>query len=175
MSEQTKHIALIGFMACGKTIIGLKLAQELQLDHVDTDKVIEIREGRSISQLFADEGEAYFRKLESELLANSIATEELLVISTGGGVVLAEENRELLANATVIYLRATPELIYQRVKTDNSRPILTNAGAGADDLLEGIERTMAEREPLYTSVADHVIETDNKRISAVIEEIKGLI
>ncbi len=171
MSEEKKHIALIGFMGCGKTIVGLKLAQKLQVNHVDTDKVIEIREGRNISQLFAEEGETYFRKLESELLANSLATEGTLVISTGGGVVLAEENREQLAKAIVFYLQATPELIYERVQADSSRPLL----ADAEDLLEEIENLLSKREQLYIAVADHVIATDNKTISEIIEEIRGYI
>lgn len=171
MSEEKKHIALIGFMGCGKTIIGLKLAQKLQLNHVDTDKVIEIREGRSIAQLFAEEGESYFRELEKELLANSIATEEPIIISTGGGVVLNEENRLQLGKAIVFYLQATPELIYERVKIDNSRPLL----ADAEDLYERIETVLGEREQLYTAVADHVVVTDNKGISEIVEEIRGYI
>ncbi len=171
MSKDKKHIALIGFMGSGKTIVGLKLAQKLNLNHVDTDKVIEIREGRSISQLFAEEGEDYFRKLESDLLANSIATSEQLVISTGGGVVLAEENREQLTHAVVFYLKTSPELIYERVQVDSSRPLL----ADTDDLYERIESILSEREEIYTAVADYVIATDNKKISEIIDEIRGYL
>lgn len=171
MTEQVKHIALIGFMGCGKTMVGIKLAQQLQLNHIDTDKVIEIMEGRSIMRIFEEDGEDYFRKLESELLAEAVAAADQLVISTGGGAILLAKNRELLKQTVVFYLQVSPEVIYERVKNDTSRPLL----AGDNDLLARIRGILAEREQLYLEVADKVISADNKRISDIIDEIRRQI
>ena len=171
MTKQARHIVLSGFMGSGKTMVGLKLAQRLQLNHIDTDKVIEIMEGRSITQIFNTEGEDYFRKLESELLASAVDTPGQIVISTGGGAILAAENRELLKNTQVFFLKASPEVIYERVKDDTSRPLL----AGAKDLLGRITELLAERDQFYIETADYVINADNKTISEIIDEIRGHI
>ncbi len=171
MTKQKKHIVLSGFMGSGKTMIGIKLAQRLQLNHIDTDKVIEIMEGRSIMQIFNQDGEAYFRKLETELLASAVETPGQIVISTGGGMVLTAENRDLLKDTQVFYLQVSPEVVYERVKDDTSRPLL----AGTSDLLGRITELLAERDQLYLEGADHVIQADNKTISEIIDEIRGQI
>lgn len=118
------NIILIGIMGSGKTTIGRILADKLQWPFVDTDQLIEKREGRTISDIFAAQGEPFFRLLESKILAEVLGQKKQ-VVATGGGSVLASENRNImLKNGLVVALTAPAEVIIQRVRQSQHRPLL---------------------------------------------------
>lgn len=121
-----KNIILIGYMGCGKSTVGQCLAKMLDFTFVDTDAFIETQQQRTISDIFAIEGEEKFRQLETDLLKQLVKEgREQLVIATGGGMPLRSENRELLSKlGMVVYLKVSPETIYDRVKNDTQRPLL---------------------------------------------------
>ena len=125
MKHKRRNIVLIGFMGSGKTTLGLKLSYLLRMPVEDTDKMIERQEGRSISEIFADEGEAYFRELETELLRKCGEQKYERILSVGGGTPVNPVNRPLLHQCgTVVYLRVSPEVVYERLKNDTTRPLL---------------------------------------------------
>ena len=166
-----KNIILIGFMGCGKSTVGIKLSYRLRRALEDTDKLIEKEEGRTISEIFATDGEAYFRNLETECLKKLIQTTEGKIISVGGGLPIREENHALLKElGTVIYLRATPETIYERVKHDTTRPLLQG-----DNPQEKIRTLLQERTPVYEQAADFVIDVDNKDFEMILDEIEKVV
>ena len=120
------NIILIGYMGCGKTTVGKNLARITGYTFTDTDEMIEKEQGRTISEIFATDGEEAFRKMETKLLEQLIQEQSTqLVISTGGGMPLREKNRKLLAElGTVIYLQTKPQTVYERIKDDTKRPLL---------------------------------------------------
>ena len=162
-----KHVILIGFMGCGKSTVGFRLSYKLKKCLIDTDKLIEQKEKMSISEMFAREGEGYFRQKETECLKSMFYELGSRVISLGGGTPIREENRELIKKlGTVIYLQASAETIYQRVKHDTSRPLLQ-----CENPKGRIEALLAERNPIYESVADIIIHVDGKEMKEVVQEI----
>lgn len=167
-----KPLILIGYMGSGKSTIGKKLSSDLKYILFDTDALIEENEGRTINNIFATDGEEYFRNLETELLKDYIKKDKQdIIISTGGGMPVREENASLMRKlGTVIYFRATPETIYQRIKNDTSRPLLK-----CDDPLAKIKDMIAMRGPKYEACAHHIIDVDGKSIESVVEEIKNEI
>ena len=119
------NVILIGFMGCGKSTVGIKLSYRLRRSLLDTDKIIEKEENRTISDIFVTDGEGYFRDLETQCLKKLIQTEKNQIISVGGGLPIRKENHTLLKElGTVVYLRAKPETIYERLKHDTTRPLL---------------------------------------------------
>ncbi|MGO0060784.1 shikimate kinase [Brevibacillus fluminis] len=157
-------IILIGFMGTGKTTVGRALAEKLGMTQVDMDASIEQREGCTIADLFREKGEAYFRDVESEVLAE-LLQQDKLVITTGGGVVLRPANRELMAQSgLVIALDATEEEIVKRVKHDPDRPLL------AGDPAERVRTLKKERAGLY-QFAPIQIDTTGKSVEAILAEI----
>ena len=125
----SRNIVLIGFMGSGTSTIGIKLSYRLRRVVEDTDKLIVRKTGRNISDIFAKEGESYFRELETEVLRSLCETcdpkHSPKSISVGGGTPVREENRELLKQlGTVVYLRIRPETVYNRLKRDTTRPLL---------------------------------------------------
>lgn len=161
------NIILIGFMGCGKSTLGIKLSYRLRRTLLDTDKLIEKEEKRTISDIFAKEGEAYFRKLETKCLQRMIQTEKNQIISVGGGLPIQEENHALLKQlGTVVYLRAKPETIYERLKNDTTRPLLQG-----ENPQEKIRKLMEQRAPIYEKAADIVIDVDGKEFDRILEEI----
>ena len=161
------NIVLIGFMGSGKTAAGRRLAAELKLDFLDTDELIEKAEGRNISEIFAVDGEEYFRVLESEVL-KTLQDYDHFVLSTGGGMVLRPENAALLKSiGPVILLWVDPDRIWSRIKHEAHRPLLKVADPEAE-----IVRRLEAREPFYRQAADQVINTSKLDIDQVIEEIK---
>ncbi len=168
------NIILEGFMGSGKSTVAAILADRLELDLMDTDEAIEEAEGRTISEIFEEEGEASFRDMETELL-KTIVTEHWreLVISLGGGLPMREENRELLKKAgKVVLLRANPSTVYERLKEDTTRPLLRG-----DNPKEKIQELHNLRKNQYEAAADIVVDTDDKtpeEIADTIIEMLGI-
>ncbi len=164
-SRQFRNVALIGFMGCGKSTVGHFLAQRLGFELMDTDRLIEQQAGRSISEIFATAGEPAFRKLEREVI-ESLAGRERLVIATGGGV---GANPELLASlkrhALVVWLWASPETLWERVRHQSHRPLLQ-----VPDPPARIRQLLAEREPGYRQ-ADLLINAEARPLRQVAAQI----
>jgi shikimate kinase len=162
------NVFLIGMMGAGKTTIGRLLARRLKLRFIDCDHEIEARCGVRIPLIFEIEGEPGFRQRETQTLAELTALEGI-VLATGGGAVLAAENRNrLAANGTVIYLRADPDALYDRVRQDRNRPLLATP-----DPLGKLRQLFAERDPLYRKVADMVVESGKQNPSTLARQIVG--
>lgn len=162
------NIILIGFMGCGKTTVGLKLSYRLRRTVVDTDKEIEKEEKRAISDIFATDGEGYFRDRETACLRKMLGSMNNQIISVGGGLPLREENRALLRKlGQVFYLRARPETIYERVKHDTTRPLLQGT-----DPQEKIRTLLTKRDGAYTEAADVIIDVDDKDFGQILCEIE---
>jgi shikimate kinase len=143
-----RSIFLIGMMGAGKSTIGRHLARATALQFVDCDRVIEQRNGVTIATMFAVEGEAVFRQRETQVL-DELTRLPGVVLATGGGAVLAEENRAMLrARGLVVYLEATVEEIRRRIRNDTARPLLQTADPRAR-----IEALLGAREPLYRATA----------------------
>ena len=144
------HVVLVGLMATGKTTIGKRLANRLDRPFVDADGELEARSGLSVRELFEKEGEAGFRRLESELLDELLAAPEPHVIATGGGVVVTPENRERLKGAGffVVWLDADPAFLASRAADKSTRPLLDGDPVGT------LKRLSSERAPWYAEVAD---------------------
>ena len=160
-----RNVVLVGFMGTGKTSVGQKLAERLQIPLIDTDDIIGEDSGMDIPDIFARYGEARFRDLESAAVRKA-ANLENYVISTGGGVVLRESNLEMLKrNGVVFCLTATPEEIWRRVGGETHRPLLQ-----ASNPLGKIEQMLIERRPFYAR-ADHDISTTGLSIEAVTDKI----
>jgi len=142
--RQIRNVALIGFMGCGKSTVGQALARRLDFGFVDTDRLIEAQAGRSIPEIFAQEGEAAFRARERAVV-ESLATRERLVIATGGGVGAQPDLLESLkGHALVVWLWASPETLWERCRQQTHRPLLQ-----VPDPLARIRELLAAREPVY--------------------------
>lgn len=162
-----RNIVLIGFMGCGKTTVGIRLSYRLRRAMEDTDKLIEKEEGRTITEIFRTEGEAFFRELETKCLKKLISTAKNMIISVGGGLPVREENHALLKKlGTVVYLRANAETIYERTKHDTSRPLLQG-----DDPRGKIRMLLDVRKAVYENAADVVIDVDGKDFDTILDEI----
>lgn len=162
-----EHIVLIGFMGSGKSTVGFRLSYKLKKCLIDTDKLIEQREGMTIAEMFAGKGEAYFRQKETECLNSMFHELGSRIISLGGGTPMREENRAIIKKlGKVIYLQASPETIFERVKHDTTRPLLQ-----CEDPQAKIRTLLKERNPIYESVADIVICVDGKGMPEVVQEI----
>ena len=161
------NIILTGFMGCGKTSVGIRLSYTLRRTLIDTDKWIEKKQGKTVSEIFASEGEEAFRRMESECIRELIGTAEGQVISTGGGLPVRKENRKLLKElGTVYYLKATPECVYERLKGDTTRPLLQG-----ENPREKIRELLEAREAFYQEGAGVVIEVSAKSFEDIITEI----
>jgi shikimate kinase len=160
-----KNIVLTGFMGAGKSVVGRKLAERRDMKVVDTDDVIEKESGMEISEIFGRFGEAHFRELESEAV-RKVSTLTDHVIITGGGVVLKSDNiSNLRKNGAIVYLRASPEALYNRVKDETHRPLLQVA-----DSLGRIKELLQYRAQFYAD-NDIEIDTTNLSVDEVVEEI----
>ena len=161
-----RNVFLIGLMGSGKTTVGRALAKKLNKRFIDSDHEIEARTGASISLIFEIEGEASFRQREAEVIADLTALDDI-VLATGGGAILSPRNRAMLASrGTVIYLRATVNSILQRTSHDKSRPLLQTA-----DPRRRIEELLREREPLYSEIAEIVIDTGRPNVQFLVQSI----
>ena len=164
-----EHIFLIGFMGAGKTTVSRKLGECSGAEVLDTDQMLVEQEGKTISRIFEEDGEAYFRDRETELL-RTLQGRKPAVISCGGGVPLQAENGLLMKQCgKVIWLDATPETIYERVKNSTERPLLNG-----NMNVPYIRKLMESRREAYASCASHVIETDGRNFAEIVEEILSL-
>lgn len=169
--EPGGNVVLIGFMGSGKSTMGIRLSYQLRYALEDTDKLIEARAGKSINEIFAQEGEEAFRQMETELLKKLAEKKGRRIYSVGGGTPVRAVNRPLLKElGTVVYLRARPETIYERLKDDTTRPLLQG-----EDPLGKIRRMMAEREAAYIETADVVLDVDEMTAEQVVEHIAGCV
>ena len=161
------RIFIVGPMASGKSTLGKKLAQTLEIDFLDTDNEIEKRAGAEISWIFEVEGEEGFRERERKALQKSVEKDNV-VISTGGGIVTIEENRELMiAKGKVVYLKTPIEIQLKRTENDKKRPLLSQGNR--EQTLRVLKK---ERDPQYKEIADITINHDQqKNRNAVIDEI----
>lgn len=147
--------------------MGIRLSYRLRRVVEDTDKRIEREQGKTVSEIFAENGESFFRKLETELLRRMEQEPIRRIISTGGGLPLLRENQELLKKlGTVIYLRIRPETVYERLKNDTTRPLLRG-----EDPFGKIRELLTARAPIYEAVADIVVDVDGKESETVLLEI----
>ncbi len=156
-------------MGTGKSEVGKKLAARLDRKFIDTDALVEQEEGRSIAQLFADKGEPYFREREKRMVARA-CQEGGVVIATGGGTMVNEENAaQLKASSTVICLTATPEVILNRVQKDETRPLLQS-----DDPLARIRTLLSVRATAYAK-ADVTIDTSQLSVDEVVQAALAIL
>ena len=164
------NIFIVGPMGSGKTTVGKIVAGELFLDFHDTDAKIEETTGVTIDWIFDIEGEAGFRKRETTTLKEMVALNSI-VLATGGGIVIEEENRELLASrGTVFYLHTPLNIQVERTAKDKDRPLLKDQDP--EKVLADLQES---RQSLYEEVSDHIINTENKSGSEVANEIVKLV
>jgi Shikimate kinase len=170
LPASTNNIFLIGPMGAGKTTIGRLLAEQLGRTFHDSDQVIEERAGADISWIFDKEGEPGFRKREANVIADLTSLDNI-VLATGGGAILAEQNRRALhERGVVVYLMATVAQQLERTKRDSKRPLLRT-----DDPKARLTALMEIREPLYREIADISIMTSRRSPRAVAAEILKML
>lgn len=163
---RVRAIVLMGFMGTGKSEVGRRLAQRLGRAFVDTDQLVEERAGKRVAAIFAEDGEAAFRALERDAIADA-AGRGAAVVAVGGGAVVDPENvRRLRETGTLVYLTARPEIILRRVGDASSRPLLK------DDPHAAVSRLLAERGPVYAAAADVTVDTSERTAAEVVEEIQ---
>ena len=160
------NIVLVGPMGSGKSAVGRQLARELELEFLDSDAEIEKRTGVDIAYIFEKEGEAGFRGRERDMIAE-LTKRDSIVLATGGGAVLDEDNRrELTGHGTVVYLRATVAQQLERTRHTRNRPLLFDR-----DPETVLTELMEIRAPLYEEVADIIVSTGGRRVGTVVKEI----
>lgn len=166
------NLVLIGYRCTGKTTIGKLVAKQLNMAHVDADDALEAACGRKIRDIFAEDGEPFFRNLEVETIQHLVNSDNT-IISLGGGAVLRKENRDAIQPHDTVWLKATAASIWERMNSDATtnarRPALTDR-----DGYEEIVELLAAREPLYRECSDFSVDTDQKKTSAIACEIVDL-
>ena len=164
------HVVLVGLMGVGKSSVGRALSRETKRPFIDTDALIEAREGRSIAEIFRTDGESVFRDIEGRVLESVLASSEASVIATGGGVVETAACRETLAGARragarVVWLRAAVSTMVERTARSNNRPLLEG------DREATLARLSERRRDLYAQVSDVEIDTDGKSVARIVREV----
>ena len=163
----TKLVWLVGMMGAGKSTVGPVLGARLGRPFIDTDTEVERRAGCPIAEIFAQQGEAAFRRLEAEVV--EAATREHAVVALGGGAIAQPGAAErLAATGTVVYLRASPERLVLRIDDPSKRPLL--AGLGPEERAERVRALLVAREPCYRS-AKVTIDTEHTSVSDIVEEL----
>jgi shikimate kinase len=166
VNPAANNLFLVGMMGSGKTTVGRIVARRLKRRFIDSEHEIERRCGVHIPLIFDIEGEAGFRQRESQTI-EALTARDGIVLATGGGAVLTEENRRCLAQrGTVVYLHAAPETLYARVSHDRNRPLLATP-----DPLGRMRELYVQRDPLYRSVADLIVETGTQSVQALAAEL----
>ena len=167
MELNSKNIVLVGPMGCGKTTVGRQLANKLNQDFFDTDHEIINKTGVSIDHIFDIEGEEGFRQRESQIL-ESLCDMNNIVLATGGGVILLEQNREVLRSAgVVVYLSSSVEQLLRRTAKSKTRPLLENSLDRKKTIIEIVNA----RDKYYREVATIVVDTTGKKLNEVINII----
>jgi shikimate kinase len=163
--RRIQNIALIGFMGTGKSSVGQMVAAQLHFTFLDTDHVIEARAGKMISEIFAQQGEPAFRELERNIVGELVSRKKT-VISTGGGLPANPENlASLKTHSLVVCLWASPEKIWERVRSQTHRPLLREP-----DPLAKIRSLLADREPFYRE-ADVLLNTEMRSLKDVAQQV----
>ncbi len=158
-------IVLIGVPGAGKTTVGSFLAQSLKYEFIDTDQLIEQQLGKSISDIFIQDGEEFFRKIEAQVIASALKN-ELIVVSVGGGALMNTHTRDLIKSQTAIWLQAGLSQAVDRVGMNKNRPLLLGNVRGQ------LADLMAAREPFYMECAKLVVDTNDLSPQEVVEEIE---
>ena len=170
LRRSADHVVLVGMMGAGKTTIGRRLARRLGRPFIDSDQQVELQTGRTVKEIFEADGEPAFRALESDVLEEALATSSPSVIAAAGGTVLSEANRaRMREGGTVVWLRADPEVLADRVRNGVHRPLLADDPAG---VLRDLD---AARRSLYEEVADHVVDTAGRAPEQVVEELERIV
>lgn len=162
-----QHLVLVGMMAVGKTTVARVAAERLGRPAFDSDEMIERQTGRTVREIFADDGEAAFRALETAVLRLALASDEPAVIAAAGGAVLNPDNRAALkdSHARVVWLNANTATLLQRIHFDGHRPLLDDDPAGT------LQRMFREREVLYREVADAIVVVDQLSVDEVVAAV----
>jgi shikimate kinase len=164
------NIFFVGLMGAGKTTVGRVLAKNLDKKFYDTDCEIERRTGVRIPVIFELESEAGFRKREVAMI-EELSQMQNIVLATGGGAVLAQENRDnLKKNGIVIYLRANVHELWLRTRNDKNRPLLQRCDARAK-----LEQLFKERDPLYCEIATYIVDTGGQPVNTIVHHIEELL
>ncbi len=164
------NIFFVGLMGAGKTTIGKLLAKKLKKTFYDADHEIEKKLGVKVSVIFELEGEAGFRKRETQMI-DELTGKKNIILATGGGVILSAENRGFLkARGKVIYLNAKPQHLAKRMTFDKDRPLLQQT-----NMLDTLNHLYEERHPLYLSVSSFVVDTGQHKTQKIIHKIEGLL
>jgi len=167
MYSKINNIILVGPMGSGKTTIGRRLSERLTLDFFDSDHEIVNTTGVSIEHIFDVEGEKGFRTRESDVL-KKLCRMPNIVLATGGGAVILKENRELMKKASsTIYLSSSVDQILRRTAKSKTRPLLEKS----NNRRKTITNIVEARDPLYREVSSHIIDTNEKKLNEVIDEI----
>ncbi len=166
-----RKLVLIGYMGAGKSTIGQALSKRMQILFSDTDTLIKEKQGRCIADIFAQDGEDYFRELETNCLKELLEQKEDRIVSTGGGLPLRKENQELLRQiGCTIYLQVSKETVLKRLEGDKNRPLLQVADREAK-----IADMIQIRHPIYLETADITIAVDGRKVKEIVEEIENLL
>lgn len=175
MNPGSRTIVLVGLMGTGKSTIAKMLAAKLGVECLDTDRLIEMKAGQSVREIFKERGESVFRQMESEILSGCLSHGGARVVAAAGGVVTQEKNRDMLrrasakGDATVVWLHARPEVLVNRTRKGSHRPLLD------DDPEATLLRLAAERAPLYREVADVVVDVSDRDVDSVVELLMNAI
>lgn len=170
MATVDDNIFFVGLMGAGKTTIGKLLAKKLKKTFYDTDHEIEKKLGVRVSVIFELEGEAGFRKRETQMI-DELSQKKDIILATGGGAVLSEENRAILkSRGQVIYLNAKPQSLAKRMAYDKDRPLLKEG-----NILDTLTKLHEERHPLYLKVASFVVDTGQQKTQTIIQKIESLL
>ncbi|HSN38687.1 MAG TPA: shikimate kinase [Burkholderiales bacterium] len=162
-----ENVFLVGLMGAGKTSVGKILAKHLHKTFYDCDHEIERCTGVKIPVIFEIEGESGFRERENKMISELVRHRNI-VLATGGGAVLSGQNRRLLAaHGTVVYLRATPNDLWQRTRHDKNRPLLQT-----ENPLARLQELFAQRDPLYREIADIIIDTGNQSLGNLVHRLE---
>lgn len=160
-------IALVGMPGSGKSTVGAQLGRQLGVPCIDSDAEIEKHLGESIRSFFDRKGEAAFRDIETEVILSLLSSGREMVLATGGGAVLRDENRRALREgATVVYLRSSPDELFRRLRHDTKRPLLQ-----VRDPLKKLRELYAQRDPLYRETAHYVMETGRPSVSTLVNMV----
>jgi len=175
----TKHVILAGFMGTGKTSVGRRVALALGRTFVDTDALVEARAGRSVAEVFATDGEARFRDMEREAVADAVAMGDAVIAVGGGALKDVESRRRLLDAGPVICLQAAPEDILRRVGDASTRPLLASEpgeppATARTRRLAKIRALLDERAPIY-ALATHQLDTSGLSVDQVAERVCAIV